>query len=774
MTARPLFELTHVNKTFPVETDNVVILKDVNVIIHQGEFVCVFGPSGCGKTTLLNIMTGLEPPSSGEIRYLDFDLTAATEDQFTEFRKNNIGMLYQQQHWVHSLNVVDNVAFALHLRGVDPVNARERAMAKLREVGMEKWALYRPNRLSAGQQQRVGLARALMSDPSIIIADEPTGNLDQKNGETLMDQLQALHKQGKTIIMVTHNLEHLAYVSKIIHILDGQVVQTFGTTGMTLDQIKDQLASAKATPLLSLPVSKTAAIPPHYGVALKHNFIKRFFLSFKGIGQYLSLCASFVILIATYWFNNLMHYLGRLSFIPHSLTTPFRALWRRIYQAVTDRFDRGKLPTVKRSYLIDLSLRSLRVKFVRSFITIGGMAIGIGAIVFLVSIGYGLERLVLQRVTKLNEIEQIEVTTTVNEQNQLDQKSLKSIRGIENVQHVYPLIDIAGRVSFQESKTDVVVFGAQSDYFQSSSIPVVAGAIYKNNEINPVPASMTDEEIAAAPRNSDGSISVTLPTDQTRTTVINDTFAKILGVSNKEIINEKMQVSFVVTGPLVNNKYKIASNVVEYTITGVVSDGDSPYMYVPINDVQSLGIANFSQFTVDVNNQDNVDIARQKVEAMGFQTTSVLDTINQIESLFRTVRVVLLLIGTAALLVAAFGMFNTLTVSLLERTKEIGLMKSLGMKSAEVKELFLTESMQMGLMGGMFGLLLGFLCGQLLSLVLSIFSLANGQGFLGVTTIPWYFSIAIVLFSVLVGITTGVYPSRRAAKISALQALLNE
>jgi len=155
-------------------------------------------------------------------------------------------------------------------------------------------------------------------------------------------------------------------------------------------------------------------------------------------------------------------------------------------------------------------------------------------------------------------------------------------------------------------------------------------------------------------------------------------------------------------------------------------------------------------------------------------TRSVVDTVEQINSLFSTLRTALLLLGMVALAVAALGMFNTLTVSLLERTREVGLMKALGMKSAEVKELFLTESMVMGLFGGVLGIILGVVLGKLLGLVLSLAAFSQEVGFIDVSYIPLPFVLTVVLLSLLVGITTGIYPARRATKISALNALRYE
>lgn len=175
-----------------------------------------------------------------------------------------------------------------------------------------------------------------------------------------------------------------------------------------------------------------------------------------------------------------------------------------------------------------------------------------------------------------------------------------------------------------------------------------------------------------------------------------------------------------------------------------------------------MGISNYSQVKIVIDNKDNLEIVRRQVATLGFTSSSVADTASQINSLFSTVRMALALLGTIALIVAALGMFNTLTVSLLERTREVGLMKAMGMKSEEVKELFLTESMIMGFFGGIIGILL------------SVLAITKGAGFIDVSYIPLPFIIFIILTSFIVGLLTGIYPARRATKISALNALRYE
>ncbi|OGG12731.1 hypothetical protein A2875_02265 [Candidatus Gottesmanbacteria bacterium RIFCSPHIGHO2_01_FULL_46_14] len=242
-----------------------------------------------------------------------------------------------------------------------------------------------------------------------------------------------------------------------------------------------------------------------------------------------------------------------------------------------------------------------------------------------------------------------------------------------------------------------------------------------------------------------------------------------------EALGKKFMTSFVVVGDLLSDPTaNIESSQAEYTIIGVIPEEKTPFFYVPFLDLRSLGIANYSQAKVVVKDQNALDKTRRQIESMGYMTRSVADTVAQINSLFATARTVLMLLGMVALSVAALGMFNTLTVSLLERTREVGLMKAMGMKSSEVQELFLTESMIMGFFGGILGIMLGGVLGILVSIMLSFFAIIRGVGIVNISYIPLPFILVIIFLSLLVGLVTGIYPARRATKISALNALRYE
>jgi len=222
----PAIETKNLIKTFEVKSSRIPVIKDVTTTIWQGEFVVVTGPSGCGKSTLLHVLLGLEPPTSGNTSFFGQDLyNHLDEDGRTEIRKKNVGMIYQQPNWIKALTVLENVMFALRINGETDEAARKKSQETLAMVGMLDWQDFMPTELSSGQQQKIALARAVITNPKVIIADEPTGNLDFKSGEELMQLLKKLNDAGKTIVMVTHDLEYLTFASRSLIMFDGKIVE---------------------------------------------------------------------------------------------------------------------------------------------------------------------------------------------------------------------------------------------------------------------------------------------------------------------------------------------------------------------------------------------------------------------------------------------------------------------------------------------------------------------------------------------------------------------
>lgn len=222
-----ILSVKNVHKIFKLGENVVEIIKGVNFNIFKNEFIILFGPSGCGKSTVLNILLGLEQPTEGSVVFLGQDLYQKNDDDRAQMRKEEIGMVYQQANWIRSINVLDNVSFPLTLKGISVEERRQKAIEILQQVDMGHAVNQIASELSSGQQQRVSLARALVSNPSLIIADEPTGNLDSKSSTEIMDLFKEWHLRGKTIILVTHDLEYLKYATRSLRMADGLIVDEY-------------------------------------------------------------------------------------------------------------------------------------------------------------------------------------------------------------------------------------------------------------------------------------------------------------------------------------------------------------------------------------------------------------------------------------------------------------------------------------------------------------------------------------------------------------------
>jgi putative ABC transport system ATP-binding protein len=219
-----VLKLDKICKTYRTAEVETRALSNISLEIAGGEFVAVMGPSGCGKSTLLNLLGLLDSPTSGRFEFFGEEVANYSEARLTGLRRDRIGFVFQSFNLIDDLSVAENVEVALLYRRVPAADRRRRVARALERVGMGHRAKHRPQQLSGGQQQRVAVARALVSEPSLILADEPTGNLDTSNGEAVMQLLIEAAQSGVTVVMVTHSLVHAAVAQRTIKLLDGRVV----------------------------------------------------------------------------------------------------------------------------------------------------------------------------------------------------------------------------------------------------------------------------------------------------------------------------------------------------------------------------------------------------------------------------------------------------------------------------------------------------------------------------------------------------------------------
>jgi len=220
---KPVIQLRNIVRNFPLGSQTVYVLKDIDLDIMEGEYVALMGPSGSGKSTLMNLLGCLDTPTSGSYNLANQDVSDMTDDQLADIRNREIGFVFQTFNLIPRQTALQNVALPLVYAGIGKADRLQRAAEVLADVGLDDRMDHQPNQLSGGQRQRVAIARAMVNKPSMILADEPTGNLDSETSAEIMKQFDAIHAQGNTLIVVTHEEEIAQHAKRIIRLKDGRV-----------------------------------------------------------------------------------------------------------------------------------------------------------------------------------------------------------------------------------------------------------------------------------------------------------------------------------------------------------------------------------------------------------------------------------------------------------------------------------------------------------------------------------------------------------------------
>ena len=714
MAQKKVIEVKGINKSFSLGKRENKVLKDITLDIYSGQLTCIFGPSGCGKSTLLNVIMGLERPDSGSVRVVGENIWDMDISEQTDFRKRHVGVVYQQQIWIRSLSVIENVALPAQLLGMNKSDALNRAEKVLQDVGMLRFRDFYTSELSSGEQQKVGLARALITDPEIVIADEPTGNLDTENGYEVLKVLKELAQKGVTVVLVTHNPEYLDSCDTIVVMKDGSIMNVLKGGKGILSKVQESL-NAK-----DIKVESRTEYKVNSENSVDHEYYpgESFF---EKLGGYIKLIISF--------FTKSLSLLI-LSFVRKINLDKSAQLRRSMTKS-----NNGDISLLD---LTELSFKNVFFKRFRTLITILGVSLGVGFVVLLVSIGYGVEDLVIDEVTKAQNLNQVDVFPKVGSQLKLNDELVEKVSAISGVSKIYKIKNFPGRIDYKGSTVDVVVYGVESGYLENSPVKKVSGE-FLNDESDKFSA------------------------------IINSEYLKTLGLST-DIIGETLNLNVIQSVP----ESEIEAKNIPATIIGVVEDDSPPVIYLKIGSVRDYTEDEYSALSIIVNKESSLDFVRKQIESLGLETFSIMDTVNQVQQIFTYVRYGLLAFGILAFAIAFLGMINTLTVSLLERTREVGLMKIVGMKKKDIQFLFITESMFIGLLGGIFGILLGILGGYIVSLVVYLLSSSRGVEFMVITSFPFVTALIVILITTLLSFFTGLYPANRAVKIPTMDAVRYE
>jgi putative ABC transport system permease protein len=405
-----------------------------------------------------------------------------------------------------------------------------------------------------------------------------------------------------------------------------------------------------------------------------------------------------------------------------------------------------KISKMRFGMLIFIGYRNLRSSKLRSFLTIGGVAIGIGIITILICLGFGVQRLVVNEVTKNNAIDLIEISNR-NLENfvVLNDENIEKIKNIEGARNVAIIMETGGKVYWSESQTDSIVYGTNKDYLGLSDVKFLHGKI---------------DDFDA----------------EQNTAVISSRLAKILGFSNPaEAMGKEMEFDMVLSSDIGADVAKdTVSQKGNFKIIGIIGDDQNTFLYIPLTYLKKdFGVsgAQSGKVKVDV---DKVASVRAQIEQMGFVTESVVDLVNDINSFFTIIRIAMIVLGSIIMSISAMGMLNTLSVSLLQRTKEVGILKALGAKRNDIFKMFVFEAAIISFLGGLLGFFGGYGVAYAINFAFNVLAIRNGRATLNFIYIPYYFIIAIAVFIFFLGLFTGLMPARRASRIHALDALRYE
>lgn len=394
--------------------------------------------------------------------------------------------------------------------------------------------------------------------------------------------------------------------------------------------------------------------------------------------------------------------------------------------------------------VLRLSTRMFRRNRSRTILTILGISVGIGAILFLVSLGYGLQQLILNKITTSDALLSLDVVTGDFDNLKMDEKLLSEIKNVPGVDKVSPLFTVQSQADINDISSELAVNFSDSDFFKLDGTVLKLGRFYDNTE------------------------------EDRHKIIISSTALKLFNIADDKIFDTKIKFTLLLPNATDGADKKLRNSVSldqEFQIVGVIEDENASYVYMPFANSDILSNKNFSKIKVRVNDKERLDFVRNAIMEKGFTVSALSDVIEQANQIFKILQIVLASFGIVALIVSAIGMFNTMTIALLERTQEIGIMKALGATSLDIWAMFLSESVIIGFLGGACGIGIGMAGGEFFNYGVNFLAGAMGGDGIDLFYTPLWFILLIITFSTFVGLITGFYPAKRAANINCLEAL---
>src|SRR6056297_767512 len=391
---------------------------------------------------------------------------------------------------------------------------------------------------------------------------------------------------------------------------------------------------------------------------------------------------------------------------------------------------------------LTLSTRMFKTRPLRTFLTILGVGVGIGAVLFLVSLGYGMQNLILSQITTADSLLSLDVRTGSSDLVTLRQCHVEDIQNMENVDEVSPVSNLSSQINMGGITSNSMIRTVDKNFFRLNGTLAQHGRVLESNDAQEA--------------------------------VISTAGAKLFNIENpEEILGREITLSLFLTHEDEEGfeEVEVVSREDKYKIVGVVENNNDNFVFIPRQTLSDLNITKFDLLKVKVTEDTHMESVRQEIIQKGFLVSALSDTIEQAKKIFQVVQIVLALFGLIALVVSAIGMFNTMTVSLLERINEIGIMRAIGVTTTDIRKMFLLESILMGFLGGIGGVMIGYIGAEVANFGINILAQRFGGQSLDLFYQPPWFVLFILIFSTIVGFVTGIYPSIKASRINPLTAL---
>lgn len=393
--------------------------------------------------------------------------------------------------------------------------------------------------------------------------------------------------------------------------------------------------------------------------------------------------------------------------------------------------------------IIRISVKVLQKNFLRTVLTTGGIAVGIGAMIFLITLGLGLEEITIGSIARSDALLTMDVNSGPNEIKPITDSTITTIKGFNGVVGVWPRRTLSAKANLGDKKTDLTIVAVPPAFLQLEETKLVSGRLYHD--------------------------------DDERSMVVSSGFLKVFGLPAKNTPLVTFKIEF--TGLNKNKENIIIDTVDNFSVIGVVEDDSAVVGYLPINYTDSLNydFSNYDKLKIKVDSVDDLQHVKEQIVARGFSVVTIVDRVEEVESVFRWIRLVLSALGIVAVAVASIGMFNTLTISFLERTREISIMKTLGASDHDIWRFFMWEALILGFIGGLAGILVAFFGQQLTMLIMNILAgLAKNGQIVKLFYTPVIVLVEFIIFAMVISFITGFYPALRARRLHPLDAIRNE